>query len=543
MIPTSLGNRGSLLRPAVFESKESRTAPFLISLPFLLHCQAILHLDPSKGLRIHFKKFGFTVRCHLGPTGALRVPLSQFTKENLSCVMQAQEQLKAHHQEFEVLKTTIETGENSGPSEPGLDCPDPCDQREPHSTSHGVSQQPQEGPGDRQRGSRTDAGMASIDPQDLPGDGTGDQSDHQPRVPQASQGTVLSVAPLQDSGGGVFRCGERGQLPGDRRGDGAPIPEVLIGDTIPGITCTEPEVGGQQLLDGGRLHDDGGSTELSTRTTSQVVRDQEAGSELWSDILAMPAGSSGSMPLLCMDAVSTDVAHRTRTRSTPRSVEIADEGVSERIGTKESRDYVNGQFHVEGNYLSPSEDPEIGKQRQGTPCDLRGLRQDSVEGEGGEVRERERTDHEEPSPDNPGLGGVCRVPGVPPLAEGSVGRVQIFEEVGLTEEEFRHLSKPTSGRKIKRLNRVTCQARAALSSAEEVWKELMNLICTEPSQLEERGWQNFWTAAADPKDQTRVTNRKAMHKYGSLLGRDRNSMKTVAEVYNPERFGKQAEKV
>ena len=71
----------------------------------------------------------------------------------------------------------------------------------------------------------------------------------------------------------------------------------------------------------------------------------------------------------------------------------------------------------------------------------------------------------------------------------------------------------------------------------------MNLICTEPSQLEERGWQNFWTAAADPKDQTRVTNRKAMYKYGSLLGRDRNSMKTVAEVYNPERFGKQAEKV
>lgn len=128
VIPTSLGNRGSLLRPAVFESKESRTAPFLISLPFLLHCQAVLHLDPSKGLRIHFKKFGFTVKCHLGPTGALRVPLSQFTEENLSCVMQAQEQLKAHHQEFEVLKTTIENREHSGPREPGLDCPDLCDQ-------------------------------------------------------------------------------------------------------------------------------------------------------------------------------------------------------------------------------------------------------------------------------------------------------------------------------------------------------------------------------------------------------------------------------
>ena len=56
VIPTSLGKRGSFLRPAVFEHGESRTAPFLISLPFLIHCQAVLHLDPNKGLRINFRK-------------------------------------------------------------------------------------------------------------------------------------------------------------------------------------------------------------------------------------------------------------------------------------------------------------------------------------------------------------------------------------------------------------------------------------------------------------------------------------------------------
>ena len=35
-IPTSLGNKGSLLRPAIFHEGESKKAPFLISLPFLL---------------------------------------------------------------------------------------------------------------------------------------------------------------------------------------------------------------------------------------------------------------------------------------------------------------------------------------------------------------------------------------------------------------------------------------------------------------------------------------------------------------------------
>ena len=77
-IPTSLGNQGSILKPAVFVNKESCQAPFLISLPFLLHCRAVIHLDPKQGLRIFFKRFGFAVKCHLGPTGALRIPLSEF---------------------------------------------------------------------------------------------------------------------------------------------------------------------------------------------------------------------------------------------------------------------------------------------------------------------------------------------------------------------------------------------------------------------------------------------------------------------------------
>ena len=51
-VPTSLGRHGCILRPAIFEQECSRKAPFLISLPFLLHCRAIMHLDPESQLRI-----------------------------------------------------------------------------------------------------------------------------------------------------------------------------------------------------------------------------------------------------------------------------------------------------------------------------------------------------------------------------------------------------------------------------------------------------------------------------------------------------------
>ena len=46
-LATSLGPKGCILRPAVFEDPHGRHAPLLLSLPFLLHCRAVLHLDPD----------------------------------------------------------------------------------------------------------------------------------------------------------------------------------------------------------------------------------------------------------------------------------------------------------------------------------------------------------------------------------------------------------------------------------------------------------------------------------------------------------------
>ena len=104
-IPTSLGHKGSILRPAIFQEGESRKAPFLISLPFLLHCRAVLYLDPQKGLRLYLRRFGFGVDCHLGPTGALRVPLNQFNKEQTKRLQQLRDQMQAGSKEFEIMKT------------------------------------------------------------------------------------------------------------------------------------------------------------------------------------------------------------------------------------------------------------------------------------------------------------------------------------------------------------------------------------------------------------------------------------------------------
>ena len=104
-IPCSLGPRGCILRPALFEEDHSADAPFLLSLPFLLHCRAILHLDAEKGLCLVSQQFGFKVACHLGPTGALRIPIQQFTETMMTFLSN---QVFQKRDEYELMQTTTE---------------------------------------------------------------------------------------------------------------------------------------------------------------------------------------------------------------------------------------------------------------------------------------------------------------------------------------------------------------------------------------------------------------------------------------------------
>ena len=94
-VPTSLGRKGCILRPAVFSEGQSRGAPFLLSLPFLLFCKATLVLNPDSGLRMILGRFGHEIPMHIGPTGALRVPLNQFSESMLQNLQSAMAKFEA----------------------------------------------------------------------------------------------------------------------------------------------------------------------------------------------------------------------------------------------------------------------------------------------------------------------------------------------------------------------------------------------------------------------------------------------------------------
>ena len=127
IMPNSLGPRGSYLKPAIFEDEPCRSAPFLISLPFLLHCGIQLHLDPTFGLLLRSKKLGFSARCHLGPTGALRVFLQDFSEDQIRRLAGTQD---SKHVEYELLRTehsagSTETARSSHPARPASEHAEP----------------------------------------------------------------------------------------------------------------------------------------------------------------------------------------------------------------------------------------------------------------------------------------------------------------------------------------------------------------------------------------------------------------------------------
>ena len=103
-LPASLGPGGCILRPAVFEDGQSSKAPFLISLPFLLFCRAQLDLDPQRGLRMKLRRFNHEIPLHIGPTGALRVPLDQFDETMLKHLRSALDNLREPKLEANLLK-------------------------------------------------------------------------------------------------------------------------------------------------------------------------------------------------------------------------------------------------------------------------------------------------------------------------------------------------------------------------------------------------------------------------------------------------------
>ena len=87
----------------------------------------------------------------------------------------------------------------------------------------------------------------------------------------------------------------------------------------------------------------------------------------------------------------------------------------------------------------------------------------------------------------------------------------------------------------KSAKRACVQARAALGRAELMWKELMNLLSTEPKQVQTAGMNKLRSEVLGHGDKP-VPNKKALSMYATLLDRDEKSTKVVAELFNPEVF-------
>jgi hypothetical protein len=102
--------------------------------------------------------------------------------------------------------------------------------------------------------------------------------------------------------------------------------------------------------------------------------------------------------------------------------------------------------------------------------------------------------------------------------------------------------KPVNGRRARRVKRIVHQAKTALGTAEQIWTELMSLVSTEPSQVTDIGWQRLEREVLDPTDPHRIKNQKAAHKFAGVLGQNPKQIRTVAEVYNPNRFGDRAKR-
>ena len=283
-----------------------------------------------------------------------------------------------------------------------------------------------------------------------------------------------------------------------------------------------------------------------------VLHDSETGVQLRKDVLAMSASTSTTMPLLRMDPVSTQLERASGKLGQHRDTSHTDiaEGTYN-TGEKEACTQVHPLSHDQGRFQRLRDSGEVrdlwrDPEERGTSGFRDGVQQILQVEQGQGQRDQGEEDPGTEGDDQGGLGGVRGVPEVPSMAElqeGSEARGP--EQLQQTEGRLTRVRPPEAGELMlegtteltKQARRAVHQAEAALRTAEETWRELMSLVCTESDQTEPTGWEHFQQEVLDPKDPSKVRNTKALHKFASLMGTDKDQAKVVAEVFNPNRFG------
>ncbi len=491
-IPTSLGPRGSLLRPAVFENSASRDAPFLISLPFLVFCHSVLHLDPSSKLRVEFRRFKFSAPCHIGPTGSLRVSLANFSSENIRRLNEAQESFQRREKEFEIFRLSSAFGpekEEPEPNSSSLGFPD-C-----HGEPRNYEASPSGRDGDRERAGLEANGAEAT----IPGMSHYRHGYSSLDAQGEEQGeTLLGMASRGDPGGeGDQRCGEFGKLFHDSVGDRGSYTAV----TNPKLWVADHR--GTEPCHPGGDRDDGTATDLQSSGSLHPLHDPQAGLQLRKDVLAVPTSTSSTVPLLRMDSGTAQLEGTEGKFNRARKPDHTDlpEGTNY-AREEEAPGQVHTLSHYQGGDKRLCDSREVrdlrrGAEERGTSGFRDGVQQidqdEQVEGQR-EGDQGEVSPHADQQQDVQGRdGGVRGVPEIPTMADPQTEREQ--EQFQQDGHGFRRLRAPEEEEAVlegsteltKQAKRALHQAEAALRTAEDTWRELMSLVCTESDQVEPTG--------------------------------------------------------
>ena len=477
-LATSLGPKGCILRPAVFEDPHGRHAPLLLSLPFLLHCRAVLHLDPDEGLCLHLKKFNQRVPFLIGPTGALRVPLHQFQGGMLEELTQALRHID-REQANEVMSSEAdcvlrpEPKPDSSSSHCELNLsstPRPLHEAQPHD-------------GDQDQ-SRVEA--------------TGDQDAHVDGsfLQRARSQVHGNQDGLRDPGRQPLRA--HGQECRDGQGDdhGRPLPNESTGFSSGDAPLRDQH---------GLLHRDperdghAGGSEVLLQQAHGDSPDSEGRKQLPADVLLLPQVQEASAPmqLLPMDTCPAVLEEASAVPERLQRLHGAGEVPAMRLGAGPKGKRVHFEPDLPGEYdlytgtstsssCSPACQEDSGKQ----------LDSHNLDGGGSGL---------------PGVDGVQRVPGVP-QAQSQAEPVD-RHSVGLCNLP------PARARRIV----------ASLQRSEQLWAELAKALGPNASDylpvLKNRVLE----------DLQKPTKQKLAY-YQEVFSMSSKQLRTVAEVFCPNRF-------
>ena len=519
-IPCSLGMKGSFLNPAVFEQDNSSGAPFLICLSFLLHCKGNLILDSDKGLTIVFQDGREQIPLHLGPTGALRIPLQNFTSDQLKHLREWQDSSEVHEsQEFEILRLQnpqfAAAAQLSGRQNTIAEIGQVVDQQ------HDGDQQQQAQPGSRTDDSGRLHRMvendkeAAADPHSVPPDGrtgfsrtsrsttssTSSSSSHGDRGPRGlppqslhhggDQSQELQHREQEQRGGQLFeRDGIRVRLSSDLE---VSEPDVNGEQTYDQEGLSKREDRGEGGQDGrrGLWHRDGGRTTSYVPVPDAITDSRQSHfEESRSDVLSMHEGAGDTVPLLpVVHGATTAGCNKLEISTTTR---------------RTSEDRLRGPDQDCPGRLSSHEDSWKRKQRVCQEDHMLQLQQTH-----GRVPKPEGNEQQH----DPGE-GVRRVQGVHEVEGPKVTEMKPCPE--------------KLGRKI----------RAALKQAVAFWRQIQLIFSESDSQgsnvtdlMRNMNQEICSEFTLHPRGSKRT------HEIAEVMGLSHQQLRTVAEIYNPNCFG------